>query len=65
MIGQLKPDERHELLKEKFHLTWDNAYERGQGMYDFFIETMQFNREDVKQCNNFNKQEIIEELIGL
>ena len=31
-------------------------------MYEFFTETMQFDKKDVKICENFSKRQIIGEL---
>ena len=57
------PDDRHrEIMRDVFYLPWSNAYERGQYMFDFFTDTMQFKEDDVKKCINFSKDEIINEL---
>ena len=46
-------------MRDIFYLPWTNAYERGQDMYDFLTETMQFKQDEVKKCINFTKEEII------
>lgn len=52
-------------MRETFYLPWNNAYERGEGMYNFFTETMQFDSNNVKKFINLSKDEIVTELVKL
>ena len=52
-------------MRETFYLPWNKAYERGEGMYNFFTETMQFDSNNVKKFINLSKDEIITELVKL
>ena len=62
IIEKLSEKERLDYLNEIFRIPWNNAYERGQGMSEFFTQTMHFDEANVKKCINYSKNQIIQEL---
>ena len=62
IIEKLSEKQRLDYLNEIFRIPWNNAYERGQGMSEFFTRTMHFDEANVKKCINYSKNQIIQEL---
>ena len=62
IIEKLSEKQRLDYLNEIFRIPWNNAYERGQGMSEFFTQTMHFDEANVKKCINYSKNQIIQEL---